>query len=240
VGLGEVTWVLLGVAALIFGVCKTSIGNLGLIGVILLAQVLPAKDSTGVALLLLLVGDAVAVIVFRKSVEWKLLVKLIPAVAVGLVLGSVFLHFASDTVLKKTIGVIILILLLIGLKPDKIAVQHPAVAFGYGSMAGFTTMVANAGGPAMSLYLLASKFDKFRFLGTSAYYFALVNLAKVPFSIGLGIIRPELALVALPLVPVVLLGTWLGKLIVNRLNQRTFDRLVMVFVAFAAVYLIVA
>jgi uncharacterized membrane protein YfcA len=226
-------------AAAVMGFSKTGIGNVALLGVVALAQVLPAKDSTGVALLLLLVGDAVATVTYRKTVDWRLIGRLILPVAVGLGLGAVFLHVTSDSVLKKTIGAIILVLLVLGLRPEKLGVQRPAVAAGYGGLAGFTTMVANAGGPAMSLYLLAAKFDKLRFLGTSAWFFAAVNLTKLPISIGLGIIRPDTALVALPLAPAVLVGTAIGRLVVARLKQKTFNILIMVFVAVSAVYLIV-
>jgi uncharacterized membrane protein YfcA len=226
------------VAAVVMGFSKTAIGNVALLGVVALAQVLPAKDSTGVALLLLLVGDAVATVTYRKSADWPVIGRLILPVAVGLGLGAVFLHVTSDSVLKKTIGAIILALLLLGLRPDKLGVQRPAVAAGYGGLAGFTTMVANAGGPAMSLYLLAARFDKLRFLGTSAWFFAAVNVTKLPISIGLGLVRPDTALIALPLAPAVLLGTAIGRRVVQRLDQKTFTALIMIFVAISALYLI--
>jgi uncharacterized membrane protein YfcA len=108
----------------------------------------------------------------------------------------------------------------------------------YGGLAGFTTMVANGGGPPMNLYLLARKYDKLRFLGTTAWFFFAVNLIKVPFSIGAGIVRPDTALLAAVLAPVVLVGTWIGRLTIKRINQATFDRLVTILVAVAAVYLL--
>ncbi len=49
-------------------------------------------------------------------------------------------------------------------------------------------MVADAGGPVMSMYLLLAGFRKLGFLGTSAFFFLIVNISKVPFSVGLGLI----------------------------------------------------
>ena len=72
---------------------------------------------------------------------------------------------------------------------------------GYGSLGGFTTMVANAGGPVMSMYFLAAKFPVKAFLGTAAWFFAIVNVAKLPFSIGLGLITPGTLILDLLLVP---------------------------------------
>ncbi|MDR1432125.1 MAG: sulfite exporter TauE/SafE family protein [Propionibacteriaceae bacterium] len=231
-------WCVVIAAGVVIGFAKTSIGNVSLLAVVAMAQVLPVRDSTGVVLLLFLVGDLVAIWVYLKNVDWKLIVSLIVPVLVGLGLGSVFLNFVSDTALKKTIGVIVLVLLVIGFWPDKLGVQRRPVAFGYGAMAGFTTMVANAGGPAMSLYLLAAKYDKLSFLGTTAWFFFFVNASKVPISIGLGIVRVDTALFALALAPAVLLGTWLGRILIKRIEQQTFERLVTIFVAIAALYLI--
>ncbi|MGB4271484.1 MAG: sulfite exporter TauE/SafE family protein, partial [Propionicimonas sp.] len=90
------------------------------------------------------------------------------------------------------------------------------------------------------LYLLAAKYDKWRFLGTTAWFFFAVNLTKLPVSIGLGIVRPETALLAAILAPVVLVGTWIGRQTIHRIQQKTFERLITVFVAISALYLVVA
>jgi uncharacterized protein len=94
-------------------------------------------------------------------------------------------------------------------------------------LGGFTTMVANAGGPVMSLYLLSAGFRKLGFLGTSAWFFLIVNTAKVPFSVGLGLIDLDSLLLDALLVLFVLPGAVLGKLCVDRIDQRVFERLVI-------------
>ena len=231
-------WLVLAVAALLIGFSKTAIGGVAMIAVVLAAAVLPAKDSTGVALVMLLVGDVVAVWTYRHNVDWRLIGRLVVPVLVGIGLGALFLNWVDGLVLKRTIGVIILVLLVIGLWPDRLAAHKPAVGMGYGGLAGFTTMVANAGGPPMNLYLLAMKYDKWRFLGTTAWFFFAVNLTKLPVSIGLGIVRPDTALLAAVLAPLVLVGTWIGRVLITRIPQQTFERLVTVFVAIAALYLV--
>ena len=113
---------------------------------------------------------------------------------VGLVLGVVFLAFADDAWVRKVIGVILLALIAVTLErrrrdaPSPAAGPHRVAARHLRPLGGFTTMVANAGGPAMSMYFLASRFSVKEFLGTAAWFFALVNLTKLPFSIGLGLI----------------------------------------------------
>jgi uncharacterized membrane protein YfcA len=231
-------WLVMVLCALLIGFSKTALGGLALIAVVLAAQVVPTKDSTGVVLVMLLVGDLVATWTYRHNVDWRLIGRLIPPVVVGIGLGALFLNWVDGQTLKRTMGVILLVLLVIGLWPDKLAAHRPSVGMAYGGLAGFTTMVANGGGPPMNLYLLARKYDKLRFLGTTAWFFFAVNLIKVPFSIGAGIVRPDTALLAAVLAPVVLVGTWIGRLTIKRINQATFDRLVTILVAVAAVYLL--
>jgi uncharacterized membrane protein YfcA len=232
-------WLVLGICALLIGFSKTAIGGVAMIAVVVTAMILPAKESTGFVLLLLLVGDLVAIWTYRKNVDWRLIGRLVVPVLVGIGLGALFLNWVDGPVLKRTIGVILLVLLVLGMWPDRLATHRPSVGMAYGGLAGFTTMVANAGGPPMNLYLLAAKYDKWRFLGTTAWFFFAVNLTKLPVSIGLGIIRPDTALLAVPLVPLVLVGTWVGRLLIKRIDQKAFDLLVTIFVAVSALYLLI-
>lgn len=245
--LAPFTWILLATAALCVGISKTAIPGLSTVAVALAAATLPAKASTGVLLILLMVGDALALTLYRKHAHWPTLLGLIPAVLAGLVVGAIFLYTASDGTVKRGIGVILLALLMVTLWQRR-AVSRGKDAGGtysrwvrarYGAGAGFTTMVANAGGPMMSLYLLASRFDMKAFLGTSAWFFATINVAKLPFSVGLGIITHEtLALIA-PLTPLVFLGALAGRALVRRMSQQVFEQLVLVMTLVGALYLLV-
>jgi uncharacterized membrane protein YfcA len=231
-------WLVLALCAVLIGFAKTAIGGVAMVAVVLAALVVPTKESTGLVLVLLLVGDLVAIWTYRHNVDWRLIGRLVVPVLVGIGLGAFFLNSVDGPVLKRTIGVILLVLLVLGLFPDKLAAHRPSVGMAYGGLAGFTTMVANAGGPPMNLYLLAAKYDMWRFLGTTAWFFFAVNLTKLPVSIGLGIVRGETALLAAVLAPAVLLGTWIGRLTIKRIDQATFEKLVTVFVAIAAAYLL--
>ena len=231
-------WLVLALCALLIGFSKTAIGGMALIAVVLASQVVATKDSTAVVLVMLLIGDLVATWTYRHDVDWRLIVRLIPPVLVGIGAGALFLNWVDGPTLKRTMGVIVLVLLVLGLFPDKLAAHRPSVGMAYGGLAGFTTMVANGGGPPMNLYLLARKYDKLRFLGTTAWFFFAVNLIKVPFSIAGGILRPDTALLGAVLAPLVLIGTWIGRSTIKRINQAAFEKLVTAFVAVAAVYLL--
>lgn len=185
-------WSVLVTAAVLVGFAKTAIGGIGAIATALFAAVLPARESTGALLPLLLAGDLLAVASYRRHADWPVLLRLFPSVAAGVVLGAVFVARVDDTVMRRTIGAVLVLLVALTLvqraRRTQIEVQGRTASLCFGLTAGFTTMVANAGGPVMSIYLLAAGGSVLGFLGTGAWFFFLVNLFKLPFSIGLGLI----------------------------------------------------
>ncbi|WP_168582684.1 sulfite exporter TauE/SafE family protein [Gephyromycinifex aptenodytis] len=238
--LSLLAWSLLLAGAIVVGFAKTAIGGAAMVAVGLFALALPAKESTGTLLLLLLVGDVVGTWAYRRTVDRWMLARLVVPVLVGVGSGVVFLRLVDDQVLRRTIGVILLGLLAVQLwtlrRPTR-AQGSRAAGRAYGALAGFTTMVANAGGPPMNLYLLREGMAKWTFLGTTAWFFFAVNLVKLPFMVALGLVTHR-SLVLLPvLAPAVLLGAALGRWAVGRLDQVWFGRLVTAFVAVSAVEL---
>jgi Sulfite exporter TauE/SafE. len=239
-------WALLALGAGVVGISKTAIPGAGTVAVAIFAAVLPARQSTGTILLLLIVADVFAVLMYRRHANWRALARLVPAVVMGVLLGVVFLAFADDAWVKRVIGVILLgvvIITLLRRRAGRVIADgrpHRVATTTYGALGGFTTMVANAAGPVMSMYFLAARFPVKEFLGTAAWFFAIINLAKVPFSVGLGLITvPGLVLDAI-LVPLVVCGALLGRWIAERIDQVLFERLVIVFTIVGAVYLLVS
>ena len=178
-----------------------------------LAAVLPARESTGALLVLLILGDLFAVWTYHAHADWAVLRRLVPTVLAGVLVGTFFLAVADDGTVRRVIGVTLLVLVVLVVltlvrraaargsrDPSRLDAAGSAAGDvappadraagrrwrgrfgtgGYGVLAGFTTMVANAGGPVMSMYFLASRFSISRFLGTAAWFFFAVNLAKNP------------------------------------------------------------
>ncbi len=239
-------WLLLAFAAIVIGLSKTAVPGAGTIAVAIFAAVLPAKQSTGTILLLLILADVFAVAMYRRDANWRALLRLVPAVVAGVLLGVLFLGVANDVWVKRVIGVILLGVIAITLLRRRLqgavtdAGSHRVAAATYGALGGFTTMVANAAGPVMSMYFLAARFPVKEFLGTAAWFFAVVNIAKVPFSVGLGLIVPSGLLVDAVLAPAVIGGALLGRILANRFDQKLFEWLVIGFTIVGAVYLLVA
>jgi uncharacterized membrane protein YfcA len=163
--LSAIAWALLAVAAVVIGLSKTAVPGAGTVAVAVFAAVLPAKQSTGTILLLLILADLFAITMYRRTVNWRTLLRLAPAVVVGILLGVVFLAVASDVWVKRTIGVLLIAVIVITLLRRRFAApaadqgSHRVAAATYGTIGGFTTMVANAAGPVMSMYFLAARFS---------------------------------------------------------------------------------
>lgn len=234
-GFSLVVWVVLAVAAGCVGFAKTAIGGIGMVAVALFAVVLPARESTGALLPLLIAGDVVAVAAYRRHGSWRTVLALLPGVVPGLVVGALFLAAVGDKTLQLVLGATLLLLsvwqLVLRIRArrtrDDDAAPGPSasrpVAIAAGAGAGFATMTANAAGPVMTLYLVMAGLPKLQMLGTGAWFFLVVNLMKVPFSASLKLIDPPSLLLDLALTPAMLVGAAAGWLLVRRLHQQQFE-----------------
>lgn len=249
--LSVASWLLVVLGALVVGLSKTALPGGGTIAVGLFALALPAKESTAALLLLLIVGDWTALYAYRREPDVRTLLRLIPSVLVGLVVGTLFFWLAGGDVVRTTIGVILLALVAVTvIRRRRPAPERPegeehvgtgvtAARAGYGLLGGFTTMVANAGGPVMSMYFYAMRMPVLTFLGTSAWFFAVVNILKLPFSASLGLLSSSTLVMDLMLVPVVLIGAFLGTRIARRIPQKAFESVVLVLTVISALALLV-
>lgn len=232
----DATLLVLLIGALAVGLAKTAFGGLGLVSAALFASVLPARESTGTLLLVLILGDIIAIYLYRSHVEWRVLARLSPSVVVGVLSGVLVLAAIDDAGLRKLIGGLVLFMVVGHLAVQRMRrtaeeelthLPRP-ITHAFGALAGLTSMVANAGGPVMTVYLLNMELGVLAFIGTNAWFFAGVNLLKLPFSTWLGLVSTDaLALLAV-LAPAVAIGAYLGRLLMRRLNQRTFQTISLV------------
>lgn len=240
-------WTLLALGAVLVGIAKTAAAGFGSVAVVLFALALPAKESTGSLLPLLICGDLLAMASYRRHADWSLLLRVLPGVVPGLALGAWFLAIASNGVIRPAIGAITLIMCTIQLwqrrrTPASVVSDggrpHLVLAAIMGVMAGFATMTANAAGPVTTIYLIMAGLPMLQMLGTAAWFYLVVNLLKVPFSTGLDLINlPSLAMDAL-LIPGLLAGGLLGRALVRRINQRQFELMALSVSGLASVLLL--
>lgn len=223
-------WFLAALGAFLVGISKTGIAGLGILAVAIFATVLPVRASVGVLLIVLLAGDFVAAYTYRREASWPHLLRLFPWAAVGIGLGALAFGQMDELMVRRFIGATLVILTLWQLwrrRHTNAPVPSPRVSAATGLAAGFTTMIANAAGPFMNLYLLAMRLPKVTFVGTAAWFFLAVNLFKVPFSYSLGLINPGSFELSLRLAPFAVVGALLGRRILRAIDQRLFEALAL-------------
>jgi uncharacterized membrane protein YfcA len=256
-------WLLAALAGVIIGFSKTGIGGLSLLAVALFAQILPGqtKQVSGLILPLLIVGDLIAVGSYRRHIQWKFLWKLFPWTALGVLVGWFAMGRIDDRQARLLVGAIILAMVVMhlyrrppfysfrfsfGRRPPPSPAPHTVSATQtpdhglwfaptMGILAGFTTLVANAAGPLMAIYLLAMRLPKMEFVGTAAVFFMILNWFKVPFMANLGLITTDSVQFNLLLAPAVILGAFAGRAVLPRVNQRLFENLALALSAVSGI-----
>ena len=234
-------WLLGLVAAFSVGVAKAGFAGTGLLSVAIFTHLFGARAQAGLALPLLILADLIVYPAFRKYGSWRDVWRLLPAALAGVAVGYYLLGTVPEVVARRIIGVVILVLLALQslrfLKPGVLErmAEHRAFGTSAGVAGGLTTMLANAAGPVIQLYLLSRRIPKMDLIGIGARFFLLINLIKVPLNQHLGLITKETLLYNLGLAPGIVLGVWAGKGLLQKVPQRVFEWMVVGFAALAAV-----
>jgi uncharacterized membrane protein YfcA len=237
-------WLAVIAGAFAIGLNKGGLTGLGILPVLLFAVVFPPRQSTGFVLPLLIVGDICAVIAYRREVLWRTFWQLLPPALGGVVLGFFLMGIIPASVFGPVIGWVILALIglhflraVMGEKLDRLF-QSDGFGIVMGALAGVTTMIANAAGPVAQMYFLSVRMPKWNLIGTVAFLFFVINLAKVPFSVGLGLTNAASVTLALVLLPMVVAGFLGGRKLAAVMPQKIFERFLLICTAIGALRLI--
>ena len=247
-------WATLAGGAFLIGATKSGLVGVSIMAIAAFALVLPHLESTGVVRPLLICADVVAVALYRRHAVWPHLIRLVPWAALGIVIGAGAMSRINDRAVQLFLGIVLLALTIYQLgqrlRPSASPDAPPALegaphakisvplAAAVGLAAGFTTMLSNAAGPLMVLYLLAMRLPKWELIGTGAWYFLLLNLWKVPFSAGLGLINSASLLLDLTLAPFAVAGVLSGRRLIALIPQQAFELLALIFTGIAAARLL--
>ena len=231
-------------AAFILGMSKGGLKGMGILVVTLTALVYGAKNSTGILLPLLILGDILAVIYFKKHVKWRYLLQFLPAMIIGVLVAVVVGSSWDEAAFKKWLSVIILLSVAYMFWSEFRSARVPAIDWKFSGIvgfgAGFTTMIGNLGGPFATLYFLATKLPKTEIVGTSAWVFFLINLFKVPFHVfSWQTIRLDTLWINLTLSPFVLIGFFAGTRVLSLFNEQGFRWFLLGMTALGAIIIFV-
>ena len=225
-------WFFILLAAFIIGLGKAGLKGVDMLSVTIMALVFGGKSSTGIVLPLLCVADIAAVYYYNRHAQWNHFWKLVPWMAIGILLGVYLGKDMDEKLFRQLMAVIVVltiaIVLFMELRKRTTVPKHPMFAAGTGLAAGFTTMMGNLAGAFANLYFLAMRLPKNDFIGTAAWLFLVINLFKLPFQVFYWKnITGNTLLTDLVLLPALALGFVLGIKLVNKLQDSSYRKLVM-------------
>jgi uncharacterized protein len=220
------------IAILLTGISKGGFGAAGGISVPLMSIFIAPLEAAGIMLPILCAMDLFGVHAYRGRWSREHLKALLPGALVGIAAGTIAFGALPVNAIRLIVGAIaVMFALNQWLRLTERIATHLAAGRAkpgrmagaiWGSLAGFTSTLAHAGGPPFTVYLLPQKLDKTLFVGTSVIFFFTVNYLKlVPYHF-LGQLNVGNLAVALAFAPLAPLGIWLGVWLHRRVSERTF------------------
>ncbi|MFD1293942.1 sulfite exporter TauE/SafE family protein [Lutibacter holmesii] len=236
-------WFIAYLGVFLLGFSKSGIKGIGVVIVLLMAFVFGGKASTGVLIPLMIVADVFAVIYYHRHTQWSLLLKLLPAMVVGVLFGVWFGNDISEKFFKQIMAVFILITVIIMIfmerKKNKSVPTNKFFSNGMGLLSGITSMIGNLAGAFTSIYFLAMRLPKNEFIGTAAWLFFIINVFKLPFHIFVWkTVTVNTILLNLILFPGVILGFLVGVQLVKLIKNDAYRKFILLVTAVGALVIL--
>jgi uncharacterized membrane protein YfcA len=247
-----VFWSFVGAAVAIQGISKSGFaGGAGILSLPLMMLVMPVEKVAATLLPLLILCDRNAIANHWSNKDWRQVLSIYLPAIVGILLGALVWwvvgregveHYGSY--IKRFVGVIaILFALYIVAKEASMhwVKRHkagPRTALAAGVAAGFTSTIAHAAGPIVGLYMFSQNMGKSLFVGTVAWTFTLINLTKLPFYFAVGLVDTSVLRFDVVLIPLIPIGSYLGKWMHSRVSESLFNRVIMALTLLAGIQLL--
>lgn len=236
-------WGLILLSAFFIGLSKAGLRGIDMMNVTIMAIVFGSKASTGIVLPLLCVADIIAVIYYHRHAQWNHFWKLIPWMAIGILVGVYVGKDMDEVLFRKIMAIIIIttvfIMVALEIRKNQIIPTNKFFVANMGLAAGFTTMLGNLAGAFSNIYFLAMRMPKNDFIGTASWVFLVINLFKLPFQVFFWKnITPESLYTDLFLLPSVVIGFWIGVKIVSKIKEDNYRKVVIVLTFLGAIVLL--
>jgi uncharacterized protein len=233
-------WTMAATAVFLMGVSKAGLKGMSIFNVTLMALAFGSRASTGLFIPLLLVGDVFAVVYYNRHTQWKYILKFLPWMILGILIGTFIGKDLPETEFKW--GMVIVIFLSLGLllfwerRKSESVPSHWLFSGSMGILAGICTMIGNLAGAFTNIFFLAMRLPKNEFVGTAAWLFLITNFFKLPFHIWVWkTVTPETLAINLKLLPAIFLGLTLGVFLVKKINEKNYKRFILIVTAIGAV-----
>jgi uncharacterized membrane protein YfcA len=236
-------WLLAFSGAILLGIGKAGLKGIGIVIVTIMAIVFGGKQSTGVLIPMMVVADVFAVIYYHRHTQWKFLVKLLPSMVIGVLLGVWLGNDISDILFKQLMAVLILGIVVVMIYMDRKKTNEipssKIFSNSIGLLSGFTSMIGNLAGSFATIYFLAMRLPKNEFIGTAAWLFFIINVFKLPFHIFVWkTISSESLIINLILVPGIIFGFYVGIKLVKLINNEIYRKFILLVTGIGAIVIL--
>lgn len=230
-------WAICAGSVLLMAIAKSGFGGAAAsLSAPLMLTILPARETLAILLPLYLLTDIWAIWIWRGYSYWRVLFWMVVCGVIGQIFGYVLISVINDAMLKALIG---LIALFIGGR-YWYRVKSPAIlsnprqqardlrgrlksrAAIWCGLSGFSSFISLTGGIPVQVYLLPMKMHRYLVVGTSAWYFFSINVAKLPFFFQLGMFTSSTLFITVVLMPIIPLGVSIGKWLNRRMTDKGF------------------
>ncbi|MEL6725652.1 MAG: sulfite exporter TauE/SafE family protein [Pseudomonadota bacterium] len=222
-------WVIAVISVLITGVSKGGFGGLALLAVPMMALVISPVQAAGIMLPILIIMDWVGVWTYRKYWDRALLLLTLPGAVLGIVAGGFLAGYVDDQVVRIVVGLIAVLFPIYAItKPsggDAFIKKNRPLGLISGTVAGFTSFIAHAGGPPYQAYAIPQGLEKRIYAGTAVMFFFVVNFVKVVPYAMLGQFDQSNLTTSLILIPLAPIGVLFGAWLVKHIDQALFYRI---------------
>ena len=233
-------WTLVLLCAMLVGMAKTGLSGFGLMVVPILANVFGGRASVGLLLPILIFADVFAVTWYNRHAEWKYVLRLIPWAIIGVLIGTFTGKLISDVTFNRLLAGLVFfgvgLLVWQDLRSKKVTIpDYWWFSMVLGLLGGFATMIGNAAGPVMALYLLSMRLPKNSYIGTGAWFFFIINLSKVPFHIfSWETISKQSIVLDLMMIPAIAAGSFLGIYLVKLIPEKFYRIFIIITIVLSA------
>ena len=237
-------YIMTGFVGLLIGIAKGGLGGmLGVLATPLMSLVMPPQDVVGLLLPMLIFADTFAVASYWRLWKTHLVLLLLPGAVIGVTVGTLFIKNAPTSLLRDILAVIVLVFVLYKLLEGVIkkrVIYEPRNWHGIlaGTLAGFSSTLAHAGGPPIAIYMLMQKLSPIDFNATVVLFFAILNWIKVPYYASIGLFDFQRLMQVIWLMPVIPLGVFIGRWLTGHINRILFERIIVIALFITAIILL--
>ena len=234
-------YIISAIGVFIFGIAKGGFaGPISLLAVPLMSLSMSPLKAAGILLPLLVIMDIIAIYIFWKKWDHKILKIIVPASMIGIFFGAFTFQYTSENQIRLIVGIITILFVIISVVQKNNLLLKPTNKKGYfwASTSGYTSFLIHAGAPPMNFYMLPLKLDKITYIGTATYAFFIINIVKLIPYYFLDLLAPSNLKISISLVPIAVISVVIGYHLQKKISEKIFFNLIYILLFIAGLKLI--